>query len=182
MKFLKALLMAIVLMVFVSPAMAQRTGTTGNLSFWGYDRSVRIATLTTDTTLTVALHSDRIILLGEVNGDASLTVTLPAATGSGAILHFKVSVVNTSNYVIQVVDANDTIDGAIITLADAADTTAAWETASDSDTITLDATTTGGVSIGDWIELVDIATNQWTVTGITTSSGTEATPFSAAVS
>jgi hypothetical protein len=89
-------------------------------------------------------------------------------------------VVNTSGYTIQVT-GDDTMDGHILSLQDSADTVVGWETAATSDTITLNGTTTGGVSIGDWIELVDIAADQWTVTGITTSSGTEATPFSAAV-
>ena len=43
-------------------------------------------------------------------------------------------------------------------------------------------TTTGGVAIGDFIELIDIATDKWLVFGHTTTSGTEATPFSATVS
>ena len=41
---------------------------------------------------------------------------------------------------------------------------------------------TGGVSIGDEITLIDIASNQYMVKGILTASGTEATPFSASVS
>jgi hypothetical protein len=144
------------------------------------DVSTRIVTITGDITLTAAAHSDKILLLGEVGGNAAVAVTLPAATGSGARFHFKVSVVNTSGYTIQVT-GDDTMDGHILSLQDSADTVVGWETAATSDTITLNGTTTGGVSIGDWIELVDIAADQWTVTGITTSSGTEATPFSAAV-
>lgn len=144
------------------------------------DVSSRIVTITGDLTLTELAHSDKILLLGEVGGNAAVVVTLPAATGSGARFHFKVSVVNTSGYTIQVT-GNDTMDGHILSLQDSADTVVGWETAATSDTITLNGTTTGGVSIGDWIELVDIAADQYAVTGITTSSGTEATPFSAAV-
>lgn len=137
-------------------------------------------TLTATLALTAASHAGRILLLGEVGGDALLTVTLPAATGSGSRYRFIVSVVNTSNYVIQVV-GNDTMDGQIVSTQDAADTTVGWETAADSDTITLNGTTKGGAAIGDWIELVDIATDQWAVSGQTTSTGVEVTPFSAAV-
>jgi hypothetical protein len=61
------------------------------------------------------------------------------------------------------------------------DLTSIWPTAADSDTITLDGTTTGGVAIGDWIEVQDIVADKWAVRGVTTSSGAEATPFSAAV-
>ncbi len=55
-----------------------------------------------------------------------------------------------------------------------------WVTASDSDTITLDGSTKGGI-IGDEVTLTDIATNQWIVRGFLKQSATEATPFSAAV-
>lgn len=144
------------------------------------DVSSRIVTITGDLTLTEATHSDKVLLLGEVGGDAAVAVTLPAATGSGARFHFKVSVVNTSGYTIKVT-GNDTMDGAMILHQDGADTVVSFNTAADSDTITLNGTTTGGVSIGDWLEVVDIATDQWAVTGIVTASGTEATPFSATV-
>jgi ribosome-interacting GTPase 1 len=120
--------------------------------------------------------------MGEVGGDAAATFTLPAATGSGAEFQFIVSVVNTSNYVIKVADATDTIDGSVVLHQDSANTVVSFNTASDSDTITLNGTTTGGVSIGDEITLIDIATNQYMVKGILTASGTEATPFSASVS
>jgi hypothetical protein len=57
----------------------------------------------------------------------------------------------------------------------------AWPTVAASDTITLNGTTSGGVSIGDYLILTDIATNQYTVSGMLNASGTEVTPFSAAV-
>lgn len=141
-----------------------------------------IVTLTATDAITVAEHAGRILLMGEVGGDAAATFTLPAATGSGAEFQFIVSVVNTSNYVIKVADATDTIDGSVILHQDSADTVASFNTASDSDTITLNGTTKGGVSIGDEITLIDIATNQYMVKGVLTASGTEATPFSASVS
>ena len=57
-----------------------------------------------------------------------------------------------------------------------------WPTVAASDTITLNGTTTGGVNIGDYVLLTDIATDQYSVSGLLNASGTEATPFSAAVS
>lgn len=140
----------------------------------------RIATLTASTTITQEAYDGKTILMGAAG--AALTFTLPAAIGSGAKFKFMVSVVNTSNYIIAVANASDTMDGKIISLQDAADTLVGWETVAASDTVTLNGTTTGGVAIGDYVELEDIATNQWAVNGLTTSSGTEATPFSAAVS
>jgi hypothetical protein len=146
------------------------------------DVSSRIVTLTEDTTLTEAAHEGKTLLLGEVGGNASLTVTLPAATGSGAVFHFVVSVVNTSNYVIQVADATDTIDGTIMYLADGGNTVVGFEADGTDDTATFNGTTTGGAAIGDWVELRDIASNQYAISGQMTATGTEATPFSAAVS
>ena len=145
-----------------------------------------LVTLTEATTLTNAAHAGRILLMGEVGGDASATFTLPAATGNGAEFKFIVSVVNTSNYVIQVADATDTIDGSVVVTNDSTDGGTAslisWPTVAASDTITLNGTTTGGVNIGDYILLTDIATNQYSVSGLLNASGSEATPFSAGVS
>jgi hypothetical protein len=111
-----------------------------------------------------------------------VTLTLPAATGSGNEYRFIVSVVNTSNYVIQVANADDTIDGSVILHQDSANTVVSFNTVAASDTITLNGTTKGGVSIGDELTLIDSLANQYTVKGVLTASGTEATPFSAAVS
>jgi len=144
-----------------------------------------MVTLTATGAITNANHAGRILLMGEVGGDAAATFTLPAATGSGAEFKFVVSVVNTSNYVIQVT-GDDTIDGSVVVTNDStAGGTASlisWPTVAASDTITLNATTTGGVQIGDYVLLTDIATDQYTVSGLLNASGTEATPFSAAVS
>ena len=127
-------------------------------------------------------HANRKCYLGEVGGNAAVTLTLPAATGSGNEYRFIVSVVNTSNYVIQVANANDTIDGSVILHQDSANTVVSFNTVAASDTITLNGTTKGGVSIGDELTLIDSLANQYTVKGVLTASGTEATPFSAAVS
>jgi hypothetical protein len=138
-------------------------------------------TLVATGDITAAAHSGRKLYMGEVGGNAAATFTLPAATGSGATYHFIVSVVNTSNYVIQVT-GDDTIDGSVILHQDSANTVVSFNTAATSDTITLNGTTKGGVSIGDELTLIDSLANQYTVKGVLTASGTEATPFSAAVS
>ena len=53
-----------------------------------------------------------------------------------------------------------------------------WAAGATDDTITLNGTTTGGVSIGDWVELEDITATAWAVRGVVQQSGSEATPFS----
>lgn len=139
----------------------------------------QLVNLAVTTTLTQSDHAGRTVVMG--GAGAARTFTLPAATGTGDVYKFVVGAVNTSNYLIKVADATDTMDGGVIFFDDGADTMSGFETAATSDTITLNATTTGGASIGDWVELQDIATDQWTVTGILTATGVQATPFSATV-
>jgi len=158
-------------------------GTTRSEVFKLADASARILTLTADVTLTSRIHANRILLLGEVGGNASLTATLPSAKGAGDYYHFIVSVVNTSNYVIVVANANDTIDGVVVNVdTDSVDNSATgFASAAASDTMTFNGTTQGMARIGDWIRVTDILVNQWTVTAILTGSGTVETPFTAAV-
>lgn len=122
-----------------------------------------------------------------VNAAAGLTLTLPLAVGSGDIYSIVLGTTVTSNsVVIRVAAASDWMAGAIFVSSDnAADATISFETAtgalaSRSDTITLNGTTTGGLA-GDRIQLADIGAGQWEVTGWTSATGTEVTPFSAAV-
>ena len=146
------------------------------------DVSTRVVTLVADTAIVEATHEGKTLLLGEVDGNAAIAVTLPAATGSGAKYKFIVSVVNTSGYTIQVT-TTDVMQGNIATnsTGDTPDLFSIWPTAADSDTVTFDGTTKGGVSIGDWVEFEDILAATWAVYGVATASGTEVTPFSAAV-
>lgn len=143
--------------------------------------SARLVTLAVTTTLTAALHAGRTIVM--TGAGAARTHTLPAATGTGDIYKFLVGEVNTSNYLIKVADATDTIDGTIMNVdGDSTDAARGFKPAAADDTITLNGTTFGGASIGDWIELQDIAANQWALRGLVTGSGIVATPFSATVS
>jgi len=144
------------------------------------DPENRVVDVTTSTlTITPTDHDDKLITL---NRAAGIAITLPAATGSGARYEFFVgTTVTSNNIVISVADGTDTFKGNVFAAADGGDTVVGFETASDSDTITLNGTTKGGV-IGDRIILVDVAANLWSVVGIFSATGSEATPFSAAVS
>ena len=75
---------------------------------------------------------------------------------------------------------NDVMTGFAELLQDAADTVVAFETAADSDTITMNGTTTGGL-LGTQIVLTDIAADLWAVSMVGAATGVEATPFSATV-
>ena len=142
-----------------------------------------IHTFTATDAITISEHAGRTLLLGEVGGNAAVTLTLPAATGTGAVYKFIVSVTNTSNYKIQVADATDTIDGIMLYLDEDGTAVTAFPTVAASDTITLNGGTTGGI-IGDYLELIDIATNQYHVRGVmrVAAGANPATPFTAAVS
>jgi hypothetical protein len=141
-----------------------------------------IHTFVATDAVTVTEHAGRTLLLGEVGGNALVTLTLPDATGSGATYKFIVSVTNTSNYVIAVPDANNTIDGVMLYLDEDGTAVTAFPTVAASDTITLNGTTTGGV-LGDYLEIVDIAADQYHVRGVmrVPAGSNPVTPFSAAV-
>jgi hypothetical protein len=116
-----------------------------------------------------------------INAAAGLTITLPAASGSGRVFELVLGTTVTSNNVIvQVANANDTMTGQADMAQDAGDTTATFETFSNSDTITLNGSTKGGIK-GDKIILKDIQSTLWSVDAELSGTGTEATPFSAAV-
>ncbi|OYW72983.1 MAG: hypothetical protein B7Z37_23255 [Verrucomicrobia bacterium 12-59-8] len=115
----------------------------------------------TALTLTVADHSDKIILLD--HSAAASTVTLPAAAGTGAVFRFLVKAVNTNNHLIKVV-GDDVMKGFVSSLDNDSNAVTGYAASSTDDTITLNGTTTGG-QIGDWIELVDVAADTWAVKG-----------------
>lgn len=128
-------------------------------------------------------YTDKTFFLNTLTGSV---VTLPPAIGAGAKFRFIVTVINTSNsHKVQTANASDfmigsayTIDSATVTGYVAANSTTV---STNSDTITLNGTTTGGLKNGDEITVEDIALNTWKVLVLTNSSGTAATPFSAAV-
>lgn len=126
-------------------------------------------------TLTEREHSGKNISL---NLAATQTITLPAATGSGASFPFYSAITATGDKIIQVASASDIMQGNL--LVDGTTTSTVFPTAADSDTITMNGTTKGGI-VGSQFEVQDVAAGVWRVTGILNGSGAEATPFSAAV-
>lgn len=144
------------------------------------DVSGRLVAAGSALTVTEALHDGKTILLDTAAGS---TCTLPTSSGSGAKFRFVISTLATSNsHIIKVANATDVMSGVIITANDTDGSASAWETDASSDTITLNRTTTGSTIKGEWVEVQDIAAGFWAVTGVTASTGTEATPFSATVS
>lgn len=123
-------------------------------------------------------HSGAVITL---NRAAGIAVTLPAANGYGDVYRFYCGTTVTSNSTtIKVASSSDVMKGLALVAADGGASVNGWETAADTDTITWDGTTTGGVA-GDYVELIDVASGVWYVRVTGSATGTEATPFSATV-
>lgn len=150
------------------------TSTAGFIS--GADSLVTLTAAT--ATVTAAAHSGRTVLLNRAAGQA---LTLPAATGSGNTYKFFVLTTITSNSTTIKVVGNDVMAGVAIVANDTDASASIFETAADSDTITFNGTTTGGVR-GATVELQDVAADLWSVRIVGAATSSEATPFSATVS
>jgi len=148
------------------------TSTNGFITGTGVNSTVTASTLA----VTKALYNGQTINLSRAAG---ITVTLPAATGTNATYRFLVTTAVTSNsYKIQVANATDVIQG---TINVAGTTGTPFGSLPASDTITMNGSTQGGL-VGSYVEITDITTGVFLVSGSSLGSGTVITPFSAAVS
>ena len=146
--------------------------------------SQAIHTFVATDAITSAEHAGRILLLGEVGGNADVVLTLPDATGTGHVYEFIVTVTMASNtYKIACPDAANVINGTIKNMDLDGTAQTIFSTAATSDTITLNGGTQGG-QVSDTLTLIDIAANLWHVEGQmrTPTGANPATPFSEAVS
>lgn len=128
-------------------------------------------------TLSAFLHGGgRVVVQDRAAGG---TITLPASTGSRAKFRIFVKTLLTGSLVIQVANATDILTGVASLTTDIAGTVIPCATTTD--TITLNGSTTGGLR-GTEILLEDVAAGFWSINGSNIiTSGTESTPFSAAV-
>jgi len=139
-----------------------------------------VATTAGATTLTVtaASHAGRMIVL---NNTAPIAVTLPQATGTGNVYSFFVAVAATGTAsTIKVANATDVMAGFQFTVTTTATNVEGFATSATSDTISINGTTLGGI-VGDQYYITDVKTGIFAVTMFSSSTGTEATPFSATV-
>lgn len=142
-----------------------------------YKQNLGVVTVTASTvTVTRDAHAGVPIVL---NRAAGVTATLPAATGSGARYEFILAADASGNQIVQVANSSDTMMGVAYLGNDSAGASCFY-TADSSDTITLNGSTKGGLK-GARVIADDIAANVWAVLVYSEASGTEATPFSAAV-
>jgi hypothetical protein len=137
-----------------------------------YKPNLGVITITAATTLDDDAYAGRTVNLNSATGRI---VTLPAATGSGAVYTIFVgTTVSSGNHVVAAA-GTDIIQGVLNIATDIAGVTI--PTAADTDTITMNGSTTGGVR-GSWMELQDVASGVWSLKGALVSTGAEATPFS----
>lgn len=132
-------------------------------------------------TLSNAAHGGKTIKLDTAAGT---TITLPQATGSGAKFKFVVTLLATSgSHIVKVGNATDVMTGlAFGTRVDSGNAVLGFSTSASSDTITLNRSTTGSVTLGEWIEVVDVAAGVFSVKAfLSATGGAFATPFSATV-
>ena len=146
--------------------------------------------------LTVATHAGRI-----VHNDAAgaVTYTLPAVNATadsdvggpgpdlnnlnnvGATFTIINSITKTGDLVVQVANSTDVMSGGAFYIDDTSDNVVGFETVAASDTITLNGSTTGGVTYAKIVCTV-LGTGLWSVSVHTGCTGSPATCFSAAVS
>ena len=144
------------------------------------DVSARVVAAGATLTVTAALHAGKIVALDTAAGSIC---TLPAATGTGNVYTFVTKVIATSNsHIIKVANGTDVMSGSLIVVDNADGTNTTFGTVAASDTITLNRSTTGSAKIGERINIIDVATGVFSVTGTTIGTGgTVASPFSATV-
>jgi len=133
-------------------------------------------TITAATTLSRRPHAGNIVSLNSTTGRI---ITLPASNGGGDVYTlFVVATVSSGNHVLQVANSTDVLQGAVHLTTDIAGSS--MPTTTTTDTITMNGSTTGGV-VGTWIRVTDVSAGFWMLEGGIVCTGTEATPFSAAV-
>lgn len=134
------------------------------------------------TAATLTLTEDDSGRMQVLTRAAGITVTLPAATGSGATYNFFNGLaLSAASHIIKVANTVDIIQG-IGNVGKAAASAATFAAAATDDTITLNATTSGGLGIGDVVSIQDVKSGVFAVLECNLfGSGTVITPFSATV-
>lgn len=150
-----------------------------NTTLGGYpldtaSKLVTVAAATTQLTVTKALHDGRII---QLQSTAGLAVTMPAATGSGAIYTFQViTAISGGNVTIDAKTNAANYYGLVNQVKDGS-ALATYSTTATSNLLTFNGGTTGGLA-GDLVEVIDVATNVFNLYSISKATGTVATPIS----
>lgn len=138
-------------------------------------RIINVSAAATELALTAATHAERLVFLPVITS-AGLTITLPAATGTGNIYTVINNGVQTVSVTVTAL-AGDLLSGLAKgwhLTAGANDTFA--PDGSDDLKYTLNVTTTGGDG-GDTLKFIDVATDKWFTDIVFFGSGTLATGY-----
>lgn len=113
---------------------------------------------------------------------AGMTITLPAAGGTGWRCRIVLlTTVTSNNFICQVANTTDAYNGFSLMVSDDPATVKGFiASAGSDDTVTLNGSTKGGF-VGDTIDIEDVASGLFQVIVRGKQTGTEATMFSAAV-
>ena len=138
----------------------------------------RVVALAAGTTnLTSEEHANCLLTIDTAG--SLYTLNLPRATGSGDVYEFLSTAARTSNLVINAVGTapSNKFVGTIWERTSA--NTLVLFSSTTNDIITLNQTTTGGLTAGDYLKIADTAPDQWRIVfGLFNTSGSQATPFS----
>lgn len=148
------------------------TGNTapGQLNQSGDDATVSL------TTATVSVTSAQTGTTFVFNRAAGTTVTLPAPV-VGAYYTFVVGTPATSNNQKVITDASTTFLAGGILVDKSLTVTRYAANGSTIRSINFNGTTTGGATVGDQFTVICTTATQWAIQGMTSASGTLATPF-----
>ena len=147
----------------------------------GGDRSLVLTSVAGGVTVALQpeVHANRLLILSTAT--SAYTLNLPRAYGTGDTYEFLSPAARTSGSVIinAVAGVPSNLFVGTIWQHSASTDTLVQFSSTVNDIITLNITTTGGATAGDYLKLMDTAPNQWHVVfGFFTTSGNPATPFS----
>jgi hypothetical protein len=144
---------------------------TGRFTNGNFASANQVALTAASYTMSPVTHAGKLMTVAKADG---MTITLPAATGTGNVYRFLVTTAVTSVGYIWQVTGDDTIVGQVtITLA-AGGTTFGESAAGTDDTLTINGTTSGGL-IGSYVEFIDVKADLWYLDARLLGSGTLAT-------
>jgi hypothetical protein len=155
------------------------TGTQLRSGIGDQGTAVAVSSGATALAVTAADHAGRVVVL---NNTAPIAVTLPTATGSGAMFRFMIGVAaTTTSSTIKVGNATDVMKGIALACVTTTNALNMFLTSATSDSIALNGTTKGGFA-GDQVNITDVASGIYSVISFCNTSGTQVTPFVAGVS
>lgn len=138
-------------------------------------RIARITQIITAATLTLSPFRHGGLRLLNCQLAAGQAFTLPAANGKMGKFRMFIGITLTGSTTISAA-GSDVISG-ISTMAGQSSLGPTFASASNTNTVTLNGTTTGGI-LGTYVELEDVGKAQWLVKIKSIGSGAAATPFS----